>query len=148
VVAGHLCDDVSSYNTRLMPYLPERTHKNKRPAKKAWKPHPEASFYNSAAWRRIRLSYLAEHPLCEIHESVGQVVAANVVDHIIPHRKEVGGAKFDIDNFCAMCKSCHDLKSSYESQTPYLVPFEFRHGGKVAKDKQDIIKYMSTKINV
>lgn len=64
-------------------------------------------------WQKARLQYLAEHPLCECAECTtsGAVVAAEVVDHIIPHR---GDAKlfWDRKNWCAMSKPHHDRKTA------------------------------------
>jgi hypothetical protein len=37
-------------------------------------------------WQKYRERYLREHPLCVMHQQQGQTVAADVVDHIVPHK--------------------------------------------------------------
>lgn len=58
-------------------------------------------------WQRYRLTYLRSHALCVMHAELGQVVAAEVVDHITPHK---GDHKlfWDPKNHQALCKHCHD----------------------------------------
>lgn len=58
-------------------------------------------------WQKARSTFLQQHPLCRNHESRGLVVAATVVDHIVPHR---GDQKlfWDTSNWQALCKQCHD----------------------------------------
>ena len=62
-------------------------------------------------WAKRRRVYLAEHSLCVACQSEGYTVPATVVDHIIPHR---GNQElFDNeDNWQALCKTCHDLKTA------------------------------------
>ncbi|WP_396957026.1 HNH endonuclease [Nitrosomonas sp.] len=58
-------------------------------------------------WQKAREGYLRKHPLCADHERRGRIVAATVVDHIIPHR---GDSKlfWDSNNWQSLCKHCHD----------------------------------------
>lgn len=68
--------------------------------------------YN-AKWRRERLRFLREHPLCKHCMDVGKIVAASVVDHIKPHK----GDKvlfWDKDNWQPLCKQHHDIKTATE----------------------------------
>ena len=46
--------------------------------------------YNTARWKRAREAQLRDHPLCRMHLDLGQVVPAAVVDHVKPHRGDVG----------------------------------------------------------
>lgn len=58
-------------------------------------------------WQRLRLAYLAAHPLCEC----GCMRPATVVDHRRPH----GGDHaliYDWANLQAMTKACHDRKTA------------------------------------
>ncbi len=70
------------------------------------------SLYN-ARWRRARKMYLAMHPLCAQHDKDGEVVAASVVDHIIPHRGD-WVLFWDETNWQPLCKPCHDTKTATE----------------------------------
>jgi 5-methylcytosine-specific restriction protein A len=67
-------------------------------------------------WQQARLSFLDENPLCVYCEREGQVTAACIVDHRIPHR----GDKvlfWDRSNWQSLCKPCHDgIKKREEAQ--------------------------------
>lgn len=58
-------------------------------------------------WSQARARFLAANPLCIMHKKLEQVVAATVVDHIVPHR---GDSKlfWDKKNWQSLCKKCHD----------------------------------------
>lgn len=58
-------------------------------------------------WQKYRAQYLKAHPLCVMHQRMGQVVPATVVDHIQPHRGDEG-LFWDEANHQALCKRCHD----------------------------------------
>ena len=58
-------------------------------------------------WQKARAAYLKKHPLCVDHEKLGQVVQAEIVDHIIPHRGDMV-LFWDSDNWQSLCKHCHD----------------------------------------
>jgi len=77
--------------------------------RKTWKgnDHEDAAFYNSRAWRRLRLYILQGDPLCRECNK-----PATVVDHIEPIR--LGGASMDPENLQPMCASCHNKKSRSE----------------------------------
>lgn len=67
----------------------------------------------SSAWQRARAAYLNSHPLCVRCAALGMDEEATVVDHIKPHR----GDKvlfWDHDNWQALCKPCHDVKTAVE----------------------------------
>ena len=64
-------------------------------------------------WEKARLAYLREHPLCRICEGKGRVVSAAVVDHVVPHRGHPG-MFWDQQNWQALCKPCHDIKTAKE----------------------------------
>ena len=65
----------------------------------------------TSAWQRARAAYLSAHPLCVKHEAKGEVVAASVVDHIIPHRGN-WTVFWDSTNWQSLCKQCHDIKTA------------------------------------
>lgn len=66
-------------------------------------------------WRRARKRFLAIHPLCENCKENRKLVAATVVDHIIPHRGE-DRLFWDETNWQALCKPCHDSKTMTEDR--------------------------------
>jgi 5-methylcytosine-specific restriction enzyme A len=64
-------------------------------------------------WRKAREAFLYKHPLCVHCDRVGQIEAATVVDHIVPHR----GNKalfWDQTNWQPLCKRHHDIKTARE----------------------------------
>ena len=66
-----------------------------------------------AQWRRERAVFLRENPICvdPLGEHPGVVVAATVVDHIIPHKGDPVLFK-DPNNRQATCKHCNDVKAA------------------------------------
>lgn len=76
--------------------------------------------YNSA-WRKARDAFLRKHPLCVGCERQDRVVAAEVVDHVIPHKgdKELF---WDRDNWQSLCKPCHDRKTRTEDMGAWSAP--------------------------
>lgn len=59
-------------------------------------------------WQKYRDNYLRLHPLCKMHQDMGRIVPATVVDHVQPHR---GDHKlfWDPKNHQPLCKPCHDV---------------------------------------
>ena len=67
-----------------------------------------------AAWRRVRAAFLAEHPLCECascRQPGAVVVAADVVDHIIPIA-ERPDLRLDWSNLRAMSAAHHNAHTA------------------------------------
>ncbi|GHV07663.1 endonuclease [Clostridia bacterium] len=61
-------------------------------------------------WRKIRLVYLADHPLCEDCEKQGRLTPAEEVHHIKPLTDDpsrAGSGTHDFSNLRALCTSCH-----------------------------------------
>jgi 5-methylcytosine-specific restriction protein A len=56
-------------------------------------------------WRRARAAFLAQHPLCAVCEGRGLVIAATVVDHVVPHRGDER-LFWDEGNWAPSCKPC------------------------------------------
>ena len=56
------------------------------------------------AWKRIRDSYAASHPLCEECLKNGIYVPTEEIHHKLPLSQ---GGTHDRDNLIALCKSCH-----------------------------------------
>lgn len=66
-------------------------------------------------WRRARVAYLAEHPLCAECARHGRVTPARVVDHVTPHRGD-DGLFWDQGNWQSLCDytsqwDCHGAKT-------------------------------------
>ncbi|CUR73972.1 HNH endonuclease [Achromobacter xylosoxidans] len=57
-------------------------------------------------WQQARAAYLREHPLCCFCQRLGLVVAATVVDHIIPHEGDQS-LFWNRSNWQGLCASCH-----------------------------------------
>ncbi len=66
-----------------------------------------------ARWRKARLRFLRQHPLCVECEKQGRIKGATVVDHIVPHKGD-HDLFWDTDNWQALCKRCHDRKTALE----------------------------------
>lgn len=64
-------------------------------------------------WRKERLAHLVQNPLCVKCKENGDIVAAKVVDHIIPHK---GDDKlfWRRSNWQALCVTCHNRKTASE----------------------------------
>jgi 5-methylcytosine-specific restriction protein A len=74
---------------------------------------PEAQrFYESHAWRRLRAIYLKRNPLCEACYAEGRITPAVICDHKIEIKD--GGARLDMANVTALCRSCHNKKTAQE----------------------------------
>ena len=56
------------------------------------------------AWKRIRDTYVASHPLCERCKQQGKLVPTQEVHHILPLSE---GGTHARDNLIALCQSCH-----------------------------------------
>lgn len=66
-------------------------------------------------WRKARVRFLKANPLCVKCNGEGKVVAATVVDHVIPHRGD-HVLFWDESNWQALCKGCHDTKTMTEDR--------------------------------
>ena len=64
-------------------------------------------------WRQARVSFLTRNPLCIKCEEDNKIVPATVVDHRIPHKGDID-LFWDSDNWSALCKRCHDVKTAKE----------------------------------
>lgn len=58
-------------------------------------------------WKRARIMWLQDHPLCAECHRRGRVSAATVVDHIVPHRGD-SVLFWRRSNWQSLCKHCHD----------------------------------------
>ena len=90
---------------------------NKLPKKKKSTKHSNTdrrelrkSAYNTTVWRKLRMSYMKEHPVCEECIKNGKVTAADSIHHKKSPFKgnEVNWNLFlDPDNLESICRECH-----------------------------------------
>lgn len=75
-----------------------------------------------ARWRKARLAFLKRNPLCVYCRQAGRTTPATVVDHIEPHKGDQ--RKFwDVGNWAALCRPCHDsVKRAEEHGSSGLAP--------------------------
>ncbi len=66
-------------------------------------------FYSGSTWRRVRATFLDEHPTCVDCEAAGLLTEAT-----IPHHLEERLARPDLayswDNLVALCSPCHTAR--------------------------------------
>lgn len=61
--------------------------------------------------------YLVRNPLCAECDKAGEVVAATLVDHVIPLSQ--GGADHE-SNYQGLCATCHNRKTAKERKKKSL----------------------------
>lgn len=88
--------------------MPQRAVPPRPPA--ASRPTAAARGYDRQ-WRKARLVWLAEHPLCEHCLAEERVTPATVVDHRIDHQGQADPLFWDRTNWQSLCKSHHDRKT-------------------------------------
>lgn len=71
-------------------------------------------------WRKTRLTFLAQHPLCCRCEEEGRVEPATVVNHRIPHKGDQR-LFWDRSNWEAVCKPHHDRDIQRDEARGYRV---------------------------
>lgn len=86
----------------------------KQPVKRAYR----APWYDTVRWRKARVSFLQDNPLCTMCDKDGQTTAATIVDHItnvssVPKEKRYD-LFWDSNNWQPLCKRHHDSKSGTE----------------------------------
>ena len=90
-----------------MPTIPRKqTPDPRRKGRK--RDRPQDKRYWTSAWRKARLTFIKNNPVCN---DCGRV--AEVVDHIEPVR--LGGDFWDSNNWQPLCTSCHNSKSGREA---------------------------------
>lgn len=72
-------------------------------------------------WQQARLRFLAEHSTCELcaAQDPPRLKPATVVDHRIPHRDDME-LFWDVENWTAMCKPCHDRHKQKAEKSGHL----------------------------
>lgn len=66
--------------------------------------------YQNTAWRKLRDTYMHNHPICEECLNKGKVTPATDIHHMISpfqHGEVNYTLLLDYDNLMALCKECH-----------------------------------------
>jgi len=92
-------------------YCPLHKKEARREQDKARGTSTERGYNNR--WRKVRKQYLSKHPLCVECQKEDRIVAATVVDHIIP-AKDSPELFWDEGNWQSLCKYHHDVKTAKE----------------------------------
>ena len=90
----------------------------KKPKRVKWKKYvdedtkTDLDYYNSMAWRKLRRSYISEHPLCEECLKHNVITPAIHVHHLRPFMSEkTETARWNTllneKNLRSLCYSCH-----------------------------------------
>ncbi|ADL50540.1 HNH endonuclease [Clostridium cellulovorans] len=72
---------------------------------------PFKHLYNTSRWKKLRLQFLQEQPLCVECKSKGVIKAATDLDHIQAHKGDEE-LFWNINNLQALCHSCHSRKTA------------------------------------
>lgn len=64
-----------------------------------------SQWYTKPRWRERRARQLRNEPLCRFCVKQGRVVAADVADHVEPHKGDEG--KFWYGELQSLCHHCH-----------------------------------------
>ena len=65
---------------------------------------PETRRRYGRVWKRMRDAYVQQHPVCELCQRDGQLVATEEVHHKVPLAE---GGTHDRNNLISLCKACH-----------------------------------------
>ena len=68
---------------------------------------PWLKLYNTKEWYSLRTRQLRKEPLCKFCKDLGTITAANIVDHIVPHKGDQELFR-NAENLQSLCKTCHD----------------------------------------
>lgn len=97
----------------LKPRLTRVLHRGTITENPSWQRSTNTHKLYNRQWSKVRTVYLKSNPLCVICMKDGHIKAANVVDHIKPHKGNLE-LFWDVHNFQALCKPCHDRKTAKE----------------------------------
>jgi len=62
-------------------------------------------------WAKAKSIYISQHPLCVVCKSLGQIVPATTVDHIIPHHGNYD-LMWNENNWQSLCTRHHSIKTA------------------------------------
>lgn len=88
---------------------------------KEWRGSAASRGYN-ARWRKARITFLGDNPLCAYCLKAGRPKPATLVDHIVPHKGDMA-LFWDTSNWQSLCAPCHNsLKQAEEHGNEKLTP--------------------------
>lgn len=106
---------------------------------KRYKQHGKAKeiydLYNTETWRKLRLGYLMEHPLCEECLKTDKLSPAKEVHHVTPistafDKLGMMELAYDPQNLMSLCSECHTKKHHKKDEKKPLVDINnFTIGG-------------------
>lgn len=91
-----------------MPYRPPIHNAHDRKAEYERQRGSSRAQGYTARWDRLSRHYRRMHPLCVGCESVGRTTLAQVVDHVLPAKRD-DDRMWSVDNLQALCKWHHDV---------------------------------------
>jgi 5-methylcytosine-specific restriction protein A len=74
--------------------------------------------YKTSEWQRLREIVLSQEPLCRYCAKAGRTTAAEVVDHIKPH-KGSRALFFALSNLQPLCSDHHNTSKKFEESRGY-----------------------------
>lgn len=97
----------ASFGQRWGVLASSKQNMDKQPA--SWRKEMRSSGERGygSAWQRARKKFLMHQPLCVMCSAEGRTTAAEVVDHIQPHRGD-RALFWDSTNWQSLCKQHHD----------------------------------------
>jgi 5-methylcytosine-specific restriction protein A len=96
-----------------MPYINKPPKKGNKRNEHTTPRELRQKYYNTTEWKKLRLLYLKEHPLCEECLNEGRVTTAEDIHHKNSPFKNGECNKnlfLDYNNLMALCKLCHNKK--------------------------------------
>lgn len=92
-----------------MPFL----NKPKKTKPKAFNREDRQKIYQSAKWKKLRLSKLMQQPLCEHCLAEGRTTLATQVHHLDSFLNYTGAMRlqkaYNFNNLQSLCETCHGL---------------------------------------
>ena len=106
-----------------MPTINKQKAKPKAPRKETDMRKLRADAYNNTTWRKLRETYLKQHPLCERCLEKGKITPAEDVHHRVSpfkHGEVNYGLLLNDENLMSVCKQCHG--EIHASQQGHISP--------------------------
>lgn len=99
------CEDCQTIAKKREKATRQEYNKRRNPQVKKW--------LNSARYISSRKNFLNRNPLCKKCSTTIKPVLSNILDHVKPHKGDVV-LFWDVNNWQALCKRCHDKKTASE----------------------------------